>query len=239
MADSHVRVGRLRRAFEWLPRTPDPPREVTLRSGAELLVRRGDAIPLLEQFALDVYAVPLPGPPVRSILDLGANVGFASIALAARHPGARIVCVEPEPSTRELLARNLARNGVEAEILALAVGGAPGSVSLRYGEHHSLTRTQPDPAGEIRAAPLAEMLDLAGLPEVDLVKIDAEGAEREVLADVGAWADRVGAIIGELHDGLTRELAYAQLRPHGFEPVALPDRPYLDGIFCAARAARA
>jgi hypothetical protein len=33
-----------------------------------------------------------------------------------------------------------------------------------------------------------------------VLKVDIEGAEREVFADPSAWIDRVGVIIVELHD---------------------------------------
>ena len=42
---------------------------------------------------------------------------------------------------------------------------------------------------------------------VDLLKVDIEGAEREVFASPAAWIERVGVIIIELHDRFVRGCA--------------------------------
>ena len=39
-----------------------------------------------------------------------------------------------------------------------------------------------------------------GIDHIDILKVDIEGAEKEVFADTSAWIDRVGSIIVELHE---------------------------------------
>ena len=70
-------------------------------------------------------------PRVRSanILDLGANVGQASLFFRTRFPGARILAVEPDPATFELLRRNVGADP-DIEILNCAVTAAPGPVRI-------------------------------------------------------------------------------------------------------------
>jgi FkbM family methyltransferase len=53
------------------------------------------------------YDFELPTKP-RLILDLGANVGYASVYFSLRHPTARVIAVEPEPSNVALLRQNVA-----------------------------------------------------------------------------------------------------------------------------------
>lgn len=106
LANAHLRLGRGRHALAWLPQGDDPPRPIRFRSGEKIVARRADAIVLYEHFGLDVYAVPVAGP-VRTVLDLGANVGYATLALRRRYPDARFVCVEPDAETRRLLRFNL------------------------------------------------------------------------------------------------------------------------------------
>ena len=48
--------------------------------------------------------LPLLVGPVRTIIDLGANIGLVSRWFAARWPDARIACVEPEAGNVDVLA---------------------------------------------------------------------------------------------------------------------------------------
>ena len=39
-----------------------------------------------------------------------------------------------------------------------------------------------------------------GLAHIDILKVDIEGAEKEVFSDTSKWIDRVGSLIVETHD---------------------------------------
>jgi FkbM family methyltransferase len=234
---AHLRLGRGRSLLGWIPVGADPVRSVTLRSGLSLRARRRDAVPLYEQFALDVYGVGLPFG-VTSVLDLGANVGFAAVALAVRYPAARFVCVEPDAESRRLLEENLSSNGLDAEVIAAAVTGSPGRVAVEHGRAPGSDRVVPAPAGEIEGLTVAELLDRAGWETADLMKIDVEGAEWGVFSDAAAWAGRVRAVIGELHPVSEASAARADalLAPHGFRRVSLPDALRFRDVCCWIRA---
>jgi hypothetical protein len=49
---------------------------------------------------------------------------------------------------------------------------------------------------------LGGLLDEASLPRCDLLKLDIEGGERRVLTAILPFAERIDAIVAELHDGL-------------------------------------
>ena len=49
-----------------------------------------------------------------------------------------------------------------------------------------------------------KVLEDFDLPQIDILKIDIEGAEKEVFSDTSAWIDRVDAIIIELHERYKR-----------------------------------
>lgn len=221
---AHVRLGRGRHLLGWIPVGADEPRPVSLRSGVRLLARRRDAVPLYEQFALDVYGVGLPFP-VRRVLDLGANVGFATVALALRHPAARFVCVEPEEESRSLLAANLSSNGISGSVIAAAVAGAHGEFAVTHGRAPGSDSVVASAGGGVQGVTVPELLDGAGWEGADLMKIDVEGGEWGVFADAASWAPRVRAVIGELHPVSDASVARADrlLGPCGFVRVALPD----------------
>ncbi len=65
---------------------------------------------------------------------------------------------------------------------------------------------------------IERLLRSAATPDpVDFVKMDVEGAEREILADASAWADRVRAIKVEVHAPYTLEACRRDLERAGFE----------------------
>ena len=236
MLHSHLRLGRGRHLTGWLPGYPDPAREVALRSGMRVLLRRANAIPFFEHMGLDVYSsLDLARSPVRSILDLGANVGFATLALRLRYPDARFVCVEPAPETRRLLEHNVERNGVAAQVFGVAVVQTPGRFAIVPSHFPAANTIHPAADGEIEGITLSALLDRAGIPVVDLMKIDIEGGERGVFADAAAWAGRVRAIVGELHDGFTVPQAAELLAPYGYRAVGLPTGERTRGLAAFVR----
>ena len=76
----------------------------------------------------------------RSILDLGANIGIASIDFALRYPQASIIAIEPVAANFQLLQKNIsAFPNIRA--LNVAVGKHDERAALR-GAGQSF-RTQP------------------------------------------------------------------------------------------------
>ncbi len=160
----------------------------------------GDLLALREVFSARDYEVELAEPPAR-IVDLGANIGAASVFFATRWPDARVLALEPDPDTFERLVRNTAPfAGVSAE--RLAVAGAPGELRVRpsaWGD--SLTSSTLSGAGEGRPVPavtLDEIVEHCG-GRIDLLKFDIEGMELEMLR-AAKRLDAVDTIVGELHE---------------------------------------
>lgn len=89
-----------------------------------------------------LLAAALSPGAADTVLDLGAGVGAAGLALAARVPGCRIVLVELDAAVAALARDNVAANGftdragvVEADVttparLRAAAGLAPGSADM-------------------------------------------------------------------------------------------------------------
>lgn len=233
---AHLRLGSGRAVLGWIPVGGDAERPVRLRTGVDVLARRSDAVPLYEQFALDAYGVSLPFG-VASVLDLGANVGFATVALGARYPAARFVCVEPDGESRRLLASNVGRNNIDALVIGAAVAGVSGErYSVAAGAAPGSNTVVVSDDG-VEGITVAALLDRAGIDVLDLMKIDIEGAEWGVFADAPAWAPRVRAVIGELHpvSAASSVRADGLLAPHGFKRVPLPDELRFRDVCCWIR----
>lgn len=145
----------------------------------------------------------------RTILDIGGNIGVASRYLAHRFPQARVHAFEPVPANLELLRRNAAHSS-RIEVHAFALGGEDGELALSLPDATGFNQggysAFAGGAAQLRA-PVRRVegaLAQAGIDDVDVIKIDTEGAEYAILS---AFPERVIAgakwIYGELHsDGI-------------------------------------
>lgn len=161
-------------------------------------------------------------PDPRTILDLGANAGQASLFLRDRFPGARIVAVEADPLTAALAARNLG-DGVTVVSAAVADHDGTAVITRVPGESWATTLfswgAEPDDAqhAQVPTVTLDTLLRQQGLERVDLLKVDVEGAELLALTSDDAL-ERVAWVVGELHPRLLQmsaDEALERLRRHG------------------------
>lgn len=68
-----------------------------------------------------LLAAATPARAGELIVDLGAGVGAAGLAVAARVSGARVALVEIDPSLAELAEENIHRNGLADRVRAVAL----------------------------------------------------------------------------------------------------------------------
>lgn len=123
-------------------------------------------------------------PEVRTILDIGANVGFFSIAARARYPRAIIHAYEPNPRVLPFLRTNA--SGLGIEVYPEAVGAQSGFADIvDFGESNQ-ARTRVADNGEIPLASFDAAVQRLG-GSVDLLKLDCEGAEWDLFQLAGAW----------------------------------------------------
>lgn len=136
----------------------------------------------------------------RTIVDVGAHIGIASILFARRYPLSRIVAVEPEASNFALLLKNIAPYKNIQPICA-ALWREAGEVSLGSSTVHPKGAFQITKSGgtRVRAVSIDVLMREAHIQSIDLLKIDIEGSEKEVF-DSCNWINRVQAIAIELHD---------------------------------------
>ena len=154
------------------------------------------------------------------IVDLGANVGYASAYLASRYPEARVIAVEPDPENFTLCRRNLELYGIRVMTLHGAVWSSCSKLALSYelgdGWATQVVAERNEGAAEIEAWDVTTLLDMCHAETVDLLKVDIEGSEVEAFgANSGAWLPRVRNICIELHDARCRDTFFKAL--DGFE----------------------
>jgi len=133
--------------------------------------------------------------PGSHILDIGANIGVMSIALAKMHQTATIYCFEPCPLNYSLLNINSAINGTNNIITfnyALDIESRFVPMyknKLNYGDHRIFKPMDEEPfdilAQKISAVNIHHFLNEA-LGEkyptaFELIKIDAQGSDFKIL----------------------------------------------------------
>jgi FkbM family methyltransferase len=140
---------------------------------------------------------------VTSIVDVGANVGAATLWFARRAPRAVIVAIEPDADVAGRLTWNISRNGLASRVHVInaAAGETAGhGLVVRDGSSVYNRVAVLDRGGESTVAvlPLHELLESLDIPAVDVLKLDCEGAEAAVLRGLGDLR-RVAVIVGEWH----------------------------------------
>ncbi len=137
----------------------------------------------------------LPKFSPRVILDVGANIGQSADRLLRWYPGADIYCFEPVSSTFEMLSDNL-RPFERVKCFQLAMGACsdmmemevfgPGDVANRL---HKTSKNKDDSRlGALETVTVSTVADFCaenGIKSIDYLKVDAEGADLEVLHGTG------------------------------------------------------
>jgi len=166
-------------------------------------LRTSDVPTYREVFLQQAYRISLRRPP-SVIVDAGANIGLTSVYFAIRYPAARIVAIEPEASNFALLQANtspysnitplraaLWKDNTEIHVIDPGKGKW-GFQTVASGDRPGIQHV---PGMTVDA-----LMDSCGLEAIDVLKIDIEGAEKEVFADASAWIDRVSVLMVELHE---------------------------------------
>lgn len=151
-------------------------------------------------FRTKSYDPEIPGFAPRTIVDAGAHIGMASIFFALKYPGAKIVALEPEPSNFAALLRNTAPYKSITPIQA-ALWRQDGEVTLGPSNAHPKGAFQIVENGKqrVRAMTMDAVMRETGMEAIDLLKVDIEGAEKEVFESC-QWISKVGVLAIELHD---------------------------------------
>jgi FkbM family methyltransferase len=166
---------------------------------------------------------------IKSIVDAGANVGFATIYLLGHCPAATCYSIEPEAKNFEALLENIRVNDFQNVFpIKAALWGVNEYVGLsrdfRDGADWSVqARRQEgsDGQGLVRGVTLHQLIEELCLPQVDVLKVDIEGAEAEVFSTRAApekFLSKVKFLAMEIHEEMGRkEEILNMLAENGFE----------------------
>jgi FkbM family methyltransferase len=171
-------------------------------------------------------------PSGSTLVDLGGNVGLATLYLDSVFPGLKVLSVEPDESNRRLLESNC-RHLIEAgrmTVVGAFVAAQDGSAGIDRGDDNWGFKKVDAPAGGevIACYSVPTLLARSGIDGVELFKCDVEGTEAELFKNCSAWIGRVKHLVVETHAPYKLRDLYAELRAAGwdFEVTAEREDPF-------------
>lgn len=179
-----------------------------------------------EIYANGCYRRSAPIPSSGVVVDIGANIGAFVLDCAARRSQVRIDAYEPNPRAFATLQQNVEANGLTGRVRLFqeAVGGRAGTLRLAVGgpslaaSGYGASCDESSSHVDAPAVTLRTIVERAGA--IALLKIDAEGAEADILSSPRDL-ESVAAVVGEYHEDLVpgiRARVLAALREAGFNP---------------------
>jgi FkbM family methyltransferase len=170
-------------------------------------------------------------PHAKVILDVGANTGIYALVARCLNPTATVVALEPVERVFRRLQRNVELNGGNVSVVQVAASDTTG-VAVLYDQpgDHVLTASLDPLMAEycggaveytVATKRIDDLLCGAGLPTIDLAKIDVELAEPQVLLGMGSFLARckptllievLNSQVAKQVSDITRDLGYKIFR---------------------------
>ncbi|MAD80593.1 MAG: hypothetical protein CMJ50_07090 [Planctomycetaceae bacterium] len=201
-----------------------PPVVKTVIGDIEMWVRQGlqaawdigtsQAVITGDEYSLEPFLHSPMRLKVRTVVDVGANIGAFTLAARRTFPNARVIAVEPDPDNAELLRHNCGHDAnVTVCQTAVLNDDFPDTVhlcrhTLNSGGNYIGQLFQQKQPPFIDSEPIAvpcrsihELLTDLGVNDIDLLKVDAEGAEVDIFSCLAAhnWLPKTCWIRFEWH----------------------------------------
>lgn len=165
----------------------------------------------------------------KTVLDIGANFGLFALLAGLSNSDARCFAFEPMPNQFAALERNIQRNPSASVTAVRAAVGASTGTTRMYWDPSRVNDMQAttDAGRRHREDGLAEetvaLLDIdswaanEGVERVDLIKIDAEGAEPEVLRGMQSVLSKQPDVVIEVLDEATATAMRDTMQAFGYD----------------------
>lgn len=179
----------------------------------------------------DGYGRSLPKPPVRTIIDAGANIGDTTVWYLNRFPDAQVAAIEPDSENYAMLQRNTGPYG--ARVMAKRAGlwssaGALATEAVGGYSGRAVRAAERENDANVTAITIPMLMEELGWNRIDIFKCDIEGAELNVFAGPCPWLDKVRVLYVETHGSAAEAQVLAAVSSHGFSV-----RTYRELLICS------
>ena len=174
-----------------------------------------------------------------NIIDIGANIGIATIILAKQNPLSRIFSFEPDVNVYKIAKKNIELNNLNnVQLFNEAVSDTEEQSILTHHPSMSGANTIfannlfsnhyhiPELTSVVKTTSLDTIIKNHEIKSIDVLKIDCEGAEYNILYRSELFKDKiVKNIVGEFHS-----LKYMTIKDQPLELIEYCKK-YVEG-FC-------
>lgn len=183
-----------------------------------------------EAVARDIFVHDHAIRPGTVILDIGAGVGGEAVALSrAAGPRGRVHCIEAHPTVFRCLQQAIALNHLD-NVTAhhLAIGAEAGTIQIESALDGHISNSVMTGQGDVDV-PMQALDDFCReqrIDQVELLKMNIEGAEIDALRGMPQFLDRTRFVSIACHDFkaertgdpvfATRQAVQDLLESHGF-----------------------
>lgn len=172
--------------------------------------KTSDLLTFHQVFTFKEYDINLRFNPMV-IIDAGANIGLTSLYFNKIYPNARIIAIEPEKSNFEMLKINC-KNVQNILLHKRSLSNQPNLglnvIDKGYGNWGFVTEINDNTNSQkvvdtVKTITIDEVMNENEIECIDLLKIDIEGAEKELFeSNYENWIPKTKCIVIELHDGM-------------------------------------
>lgn len=142
----------------------------------------------------------------KIIIDCGANIGLSTIYFKNRFPDSKIISIEPEQSNFEQLVKNTQKY---SNVFCVNSGIWNKTTNLIVKNNNSgnwgfmVEEVVYKNKDTISALSINDVMVKYEIDQIDILKIDIEGSEKELFeSNFEEWIPKTKILIIELHDGL-------------------------------------
>jgi FkbM family methyltransferase len=211
------------------------PKTVGLLSGERIVMRYSppDSYTAGEVFYNRDYLGPFQIPAdLRTIHDLGGNVGYTTVFLASRFPYSHTSVFEPHPDHVHQIKLNIALNSLQSRTTVYACAAGATSRKFFLTDAATSSTLTDSPENGAKLVDVIDWLDLAKGQRIDLLKMDIEGGEYEIIFDPRFERLRIPYIFMEWHipPHSTRPSIAGRLSELGYTIKTGPERQLPTGL---------
>ncbi|MDO9000941.1 MAG: FkbM family methyltransferase [Bacteroidota bacterium] len=146
---------------------------------------------------------------IKNILDLGSNIGLSLVYFNSKFPEAKIIAIEPDKNNYKMLLENIKTNNLNAITMNFGVWHKNQNLVIskdfRDGKDWSLSTkvANKNDSSVIKGITIDEILSQTKTENIDLLKIDIEGAEKYIFREdpkIDEVLFKTNVIIIEIHE---------------------------------------
>ncbi|HAH56332.1 MAG TPA: hypothetical protein DCM02_13880 [Flavobacterium sp.] len=168
-----------------------------------------------EIFNENIYNIKLPIIP-NLIVDAGSNIGFASLYFKLKYPDAKIIALEIETENIKMIRKNL-KDFKDVEIVQKGLFNKKALFRIEDPYHATnsfvIKEVSPNENYDIESITVDEILISNKTETIDVLKIDIEGAEKDLFEkNYENWLPKVKIIMVETHDRMIPKCSYTVMK---------------------------